>query len=257
MVFIKKSEAELAVAQTEWEENKKYLDARKNEHLQTAIAELENRVHQLAMDKTAELGEIQTRIDITEQEINQLQQQLSELSVFKFSEKSNLKKQLASKRACVAEMKSRLSQKNAEYDSKIEEAQQENENFRYDMTKKLNVIYAAGESPKDRFARLKKEQAELSIGRFPFNSPDIYIRRYYPHLLSYYGKACEKELEDIFEAFFLEMTQLPSVYMGSTGISKARRYYEPFLTETVEGQVNDRFGTITKRGTIYYEYNGI
>lgn len=257
MIFLQKSADELSAAQTEWEKSKKNLDTKKSEHLQTAMIERENIVNKLTASKMNDLDKIQAKIADTEKETNQLQQQLSTLGIFKFSEKSNLKKQIADKLMSITEMKSRLSQKSAEYDRRIEKEQREIKNFRYNMTKKLDVIYAAGESPNDRYARLKKEQGELKIGRFPFNSPDVYVRRYFLQLLSYYGKACEKELADVFEAFFLEMTQLPSVYMGSTAINKAKRYYEPFLTETVEGQVTDRVGTITKRGTMYYEYNGI
>ena len=71
------------------------------------------------------------------------------------------------------------------------------------------------------------------------------------------GAYAEKELEDIFDAFLCEMTQLPAVFISFTSIPRATRYYEPFLTETVEGQVSTDIGTITKQGTIYYEYNGI
>lgn len=255
--LLKKSEAELTAAQAEWEENKKTLETKKSEYLQTAMAERESRIHQLTVSKTNELNGIQARIREAEKEIDQLRQQLSTFGIFKFSEKASLKKQIADKLSSAAEMKSRLSQKSAEYDSQIEKEQQEAQTFRNTMTKRSDVIYAPAESPKDRFARLKKEQSELRMGRFSFQSSDVYIHKYYPHALSCYGKASEKELEDIFDAFLCEMTQLPVVFISFTSIPRATRYYEPFLTETVEGQVSTDIGTITKQGTIYYEYNGI
>lgn len=221
------------------------------------MAERESRIHQLTVSKTNELNGIQARIREAEKEIDRLRQQLSTFGIFKFSEKASLKKQIADKLSSAAEMKSRLSQKSAEYDSQIEKEQQEAQTFRNTMTKRSDVIYAPAESPKDRFARLKKEQSELRMGRFSFQSSDVYIHKYYPHALSCYGKASEKELEDIFDAFLCEMTQLPAVFISFTSIPRATRYYEPFLTETVEGQVSTDIGTITKQGTIYYEYNGI
>ena len=150
--LLKKSEAELTAAQAEWEENKKTLETKKSEYLQTAMAERERRIRQLTVSKANELNEIQARIREAEKEIDQLRQQLSTFGIFKFS---------------------------------------------------------------------------------------------------------EKELEDIFDAFLCEMTQLPAVFISFTSIPRATRYYEPFLTETVEGQVSTDIGTITKQGTIYYEYNGI
>lgn len=257
IVFLQKGETELDVAQAEWESNKKELEIKKNEHLQNAMAEIENQIKLLDARKNTELAEIQAKIDADEAEIKKLQEELAALGVFKFSEKSNLKKLISDRITSINNMKGEISRKEADYNRNIERQHQSFNSTRQEMTKKLNIIYASTESPKDRFARLKEEQTELSRGRFPFNSPDVYIRRYYPHLLSYYGKACEKELQDIFEAFFLEMTQLPSVYVGRTGVSKARRYYMPFLTETMEGAVIGDGGLITKMGTMYYEYNGI
>lgn len=257
LTLLQKSEAELDAAHAEWERNKKNLDAQKKEHLQNAIAERENRLHLLTVRKEKEVADIQSKIGMAEVEIKKFQEQLAALGIFKFSEKSNIKKQIADKMASVGALKTELSKKDAGYSEEIEERQEELQSFREEMTGKLNVIYAPGESPKDCFARLTKEQAELKRGKFPINSPDVYILKYYPQLLSYYGKACEEELKDIFDAFFSEMTKLPSVYVTLRSISKARRYYSAFLTETMEGAITDRVGTITKMGTMYYEYNGL
>ena len=256
-VFLKKSEAELDAAQREWENGKKDLEARKKEHLQNAIAEKENRLQLLIAKMNTELAEYQAKIDTIEAEIKQHHAQLAALGFFKFSEKANYKKQISEKTASAEVLKSGMANKSAEYTQRIEEKQQEINATQRNLVDKLNVIYSPTESPKDRFARLTKEQTALKRGEFPFNSPDFYIRRYYPQLLSYYGKACEEELKDIFKAFFIEMTGIQNVYVGSTGVSKAIRYYRAFLTETREGTITDRVGTIMKMGTTYYEYNGI
>lgn len=257
MEFLKKDEAELDAAEAEWEREKQALEAKKNEHLNNAIAEIENEIKLLEEKKRAELAALQEKIDAEEAEIKKLQEELASLGVFKFSEKSNLKKLISDRNTSINNIKDEASKKEAEYSRNIENKQQSLNTTRREMTAKLNIIYAPAESPKERFARLKDEQGGLIIKRFPMKSYYVYIRRYYPHLLSYYGKACEKELEDVFEAFFLEMTQQPSVYMGGTSVSRARHYYAPFLTETMEGAVHDRIGTITKMGTMYYEYKGI
>lgn len=256
-VFLKKGEAELDAAQREWENGKKDLEARKNEHLQNAIAEKENQLQLLIAKMNTELAEYQAKIDTIEAEIKQLQAQLAALGFFKFSEKANYKKQISEKTASAEALKRGMANKSAEYTQKIEKKQQEINATQQNLVNKLNVIYSPTESPKDRFARLAKEQAELKRGKFPINSPDVYIIKYYPQLLSFYGKACEEELKDIFEDFFAEMTKLPSVGITLRSISKARRYYSAFLTETMEGAITDRVGTITKMGTMYYEYNGI
>lgn len=256
-VFLQKGEAELDAAQREWENGKKDLEVRKKEHLQNALAEKENQLQLLMAEKNTELAEYQAKIDTIQAEIKQLQAQLAGLGFFNFSEKTNCKKQIEERTANVEALKIGMTNKAAEYTQRIEKKQQEISTTQQDLVNKLNVIYAPAESPKDRFARLTEEQVELKRGKFPFNSPDFYTLRYYPHLLSYYGKACEEELKDIFKAFFVEMTGLQNVYVGSTGVSKARRYYRAFLTETMEGAVTDKVGTITKMGTMYYEYNGI
>lgn len=256
-VFLQKGEAELDAAQKEWENSKKDLEARKKEHLQNALAEKENQLQLLIAKKSTELSEYQAKIDTIEAEIKQLQEQLATLGFFKFSEKASYKKQIDERTASVEALKIGMANKAAEYTQRIEKKQREISTTQQDLVNKLNVIYAPAESPKDRFARLTKEQAELKRGKFPINSPDVYILKYYLQLLSYYGKACEEELKDIFDAFFSEMTKLPSVYVTLRSISKARRYYSAFLTETMEGAITDRVGTITKMGTMYYEYNGI
>ena len=60
--LLKKSEAELTAAQAEWEENKKTLETKKSEYLQTAMAERESHIHQLTVSKANELNGIQARI---------------------------------------------------------------------------------------------------------------------------------------------------------------------------------------------------
>ena len=257
MVFLQKSETELDVAQAEWESNKKNLEIQKKEHLQNSIAEIENQLQQLESRKNTELTEIQEKIDAVEVEIKKLQEQFSVLGVFKLSEKANLKKQIAEKMEFVDDLKGKISKKESKYNDDIKEQQRNLENIRGEMTKKLDIIYAPAESPKDRFARLQEEQKALKQGRFPIDSPRVYILRYYPHLLSYYGKASDDEIQDIFEAFLLEMTKLPSVYVTHQRIASTRRYYSPFITGTMEGYVTDSGGLITKMGTMYYEYNGI
>lgn len=255
--FLQKSEAEIEAEQGEWENNKKKLESQREEHFQNALVEKNSQILLLNRKKVENLTEISSQVDGIEEEIKQLQDRYSKLGVFSIGEKSNLKKQIAQNTEKMESLKAELSKKEAECDREIQKLEREIKMFQQELNKKLDIIYAIPESPKARFARLKEEQIALKQGKWKTSQYYFYIQKYFPQALSCYGKATENEIESIFIEFFKKMLNVDSCYLGATAISKARRYYEPFLETSMEGHITDNIGTIKKMGTTYYEYIGI
>lgn len=255
--FLQKSDADIEAEQAKWEEDKTQLAIQRANHLQSAMMEKEAEVKAINAEKIAKITEIDERKDAAVVALKDLQSQLATLGLFKFREKAYLKNQIARIEVDIESLTSAINAQTETYDKKIADMQRNLTYFQRDLNRKFDIIYASPESPKDRFTRLKEERADLRIGRFPLTSPKFYISRYYPKTLMYLGKASEEELVEIFDAFIREFTKLPSAFVTRTMISQVKRYYEPFLTTTTEGEITNHVGTITKRGVIYYEYIGM
>ena len=251
MEFLKKTPEEIETAQREWEENKATLTSKREKHFKGELEEAKFQIPKLEAEKAAKVNELEKQIANISEELKNLQSQLSSLGAFKFSEKAKLKKAISEAETKITSLKSDVDNQIKTYNEKIEDTTNDIEQTRYNLNKKLDVIYAVPESPRDKFNRLKEEEAGIKKGSFPITSRGVYIKRYYIQLLIHYGKATDEDVKDIFDEFMKKALKTDA-YITKTVVSPVRRYYEPFLNATYEGVVLGEFTPVT----VYYEYVG-
>lgn len=260
MIFLQKSEDELSAAQTEWEENRENLAAKRQHHFQSAVQSKETEISALNTEKITKLTALDDQKDALLEETKTLEARLSTLGIFKFSEKSSIKNQIAQNTARIESLKAAIATESEAYDKKITSSQRNLTQFQRDLNKKLDVIYAAPESPKDRFVRIKQEQSELNTGKISFTTIRYYEKRYYLEAIKYQEILSDEEAAEIFNSFLAGIFNTPGIkHTTKSRIGAVRRSLGGLVEEVWSESVIDKntFEIIQKSQILGYTYSGL